>query len=365
MLNPNLPKYLAIAEWMKENIYNNTFKAGEKLISENKLCQKFEISRQTARQAIAVLEEEGLVIKKQGSGTYINPISLKARLNTKTIALILPELSNDQTPTMLTEMEDLFSTAGYQLTIRLTHHQVTREREHLLALLNADIAGLIVEGTKSALPNPNLDLYQEFLTHHIPLLFIHNYYPGLPCHFIMTDDTACGQLATRHLIQQGHQKIGGLFQFNTLKGNFFYKGFLTEMYDHHLGVDEKHLIWYGTETTEHLFSQGNLSNLLDTLRRFTAILCDSEEVALKLIQHLTNETSLNVPNDLSLVTLGNTKLSQLATPPLTSIDPGRPTIGKLAAESLIQQIEDQETMINHICQPTLIPRQSVKHLLDK
>lgn len=148
MLNPNLPKYLAIAEWMKENIYNNTFKAGEKLISENKLCQKFEISRQTARQAIAVLEEEGLVIKKQGSGTYINPISLKARLNTKTIALILPELSNDQTPTMLTEMEDLFSTAGYQLTIRLTHHQVTREREHLLALLNADIAGLIVEGTK-------------------------------------------------------------------------------------------------------------------------------------------------------------------------------------------------------------------------
>lgn len=112
MLNPNLPKYLAIAEWMKENIYNNTFKAGEKLISENKLCQKFEISRQTARQAIAVLEEEGLVIKKQGSGTYINPISLKARLNTKTIALILPELSNDQTPTMLTEMEDLFSTAA-------------------------------------------------------------------------------------------------------------------------------------------------------------------------------------------------------------------------------------------------------------
>lgn len=137
------------------------------------------------------------------------------------------------------------------------------------------------------------------------------------------------------------------------------------MYDHHLGVDEKHLIWYGTETTEHLFSQGNLSNLLDTLRRFTAILCDSEEVALKLIQHLTNETSLNVPNDLSLVTLGNTKLSQLATPPLTSIDPCRPTIGKLTAEALIQQIEDQETMINHICQPTLIPRQSVKHLLDK
>ena len=65
------------------------------------------------------------------------------------------------------------------------------------------------------------------------------------------------------------------------------------------------------------------------------------------------------------MTLGNTKLSQLATPPLTSIDPGRPTIGKLAAEALIQQIEDQETMINHICQPTLIPRQSVKHLLDK
>ena len=53
MLNTSLPKYLSIAEWIKENIYSNQFKPGEKLISENQLCEKFSISRQTARQAIS------------------------------------------------------------------------------------------------------------------------------------------------------------------------------------------------------------------------------------------------------------------------------------------------------------------------
>lgn len=362
MLNPNLPKYLAVAEWMKEKIYNNTFKAGEKLISENKLCEKFEISRQTARQAIAVLEEEGLIIKKQGSGTYVNPISLKAKLNTKTIAVILNSLSNPQIALALTEIERVFSEMGYQLTLRLTLNQVTKEREHLLALLKTDIAGLIVEGTKTALPNPNLDLYQQLLDQQLPLLFINHNYNELPCHFIMPDHAACGQLATRHLIENGHQQIGGIFQFDSLKGSHFYKGFLTEMYAHHLPVDEKNLVWYGSEADEPLFSSAHLPHLVEKLTHFTAILCDSDEVALKLLQ-LLFATSLQIPQDLSLISLGNTSFSQLATPPLTSIDSSESNIGELAAHTLIELIEDPtKASIHHTCQPTLVIRQSVKKL---
>lgn len=361
MLNPNLPKYLAVAEWMKENIYNNTFKAGEKLISENKLCEKFDISRQTARQAIAVLEEEGLVIKKQGSGTYVNPISLKAKLNTKTIAVLLNSLSNPQITLALTEMERIFFARGYQLTLRLTLNQVTKEREHLLALLKTDIDGLIVEGTKTALPNPNLDLYQQLLDQQLPLLFINHDYKELPCHVIMPDYAACGQLATRHLIENGHQQIGGIFQFDSLKGSHFYKGFLTEMYAHHLPVDEKNLVWYGSEADEPLFSPAHLPHLVEKLTHFTAILCDNDEVALKLLQ-LLFATSLQVPQDLSLISLGNTSFSQLAIPPLTSIDSSKSNIGELAANALIELIENPQASIHHTCQPTLIIRQSVKKL---
>ena len=35
ILNQNLPKYLAVSEWMKQQIYHHRFKSGEKLISEN------------------------------------------------------------------------------------------------------------------------------------------------------------------------------------------------------------------------------------------------------------------------------------------------------------------------------------------
>jgi len=67
-----IPKYQEIADWLTENIRSGTFPSGSKLISELNLCEKFGISRHTARSAIAILEKDGFVARRQGSGTYVN-----------------------------------------------------------------------------------------------------------------------------------------------------------------------------------------------------------------------------------------------------------------------------------------------------
>ncbi|MDE5976917.1 MAG: GntR family transcriptional regulator [Turicibacter sp.] len=361
MLNQNLPKYLAVSEWIKQNIYNHTFKAGEKLMSENKLCEKFSISRQTARQAIAILEKEGLISKKQGSGTYVNHTFFNSQSFSKTIGLIIPSLEQAIYPEIISGIEEILSDHDYHLLLRLTHHKVNTEREQLLTLLHSNIDGLIIEATKSALPNPNLDLYHQFLKRNIPLLFINSYYPSLTSSFIVMDNEKGGRLATQHFIQQGHKNITGIFKYDDIPGNLRYKGFLTEMYENKLSVNESAIIWYSTENEKQLFSPENFPSLLKKLNHSTAIICDNDLLAMKFMNLLATH-SINVPEQLSLISFNNSYLNELGPLTLSSISYPKNELGKLAAESILTMSQNTDYEIKQIYEPTLIKRQSVKPL---
>ena len=54
-----------------ERIVSGALKEGEKLPSENKICQAFGVSRPTVREALMRLHADGLVTTRQGSGTYL------------------------------------------------------------------------------------------------------------------------------------------------------------------------------------------------------------------------------------------------------------------------------------------------------
>jgi GntR family transcriptional repressor for pyruvate dehydrogenase complex len=54
-----------------DQIVNGTLKEGDKLPSENQICQAFHVSRPTVREALMRLQADGLVLTRQGSGTYV------------------------------------------------------------------------------------------------------------------------------------------------------------------------------------------------------------------------------------------------------------------------------------------------------
>ena len=70
--------------------------------------------------------------------------------------------------------------AGYSVQIAFTSNQHGRERAVLEDIISRDeVSGLIVEPTKSGIPNPNLRLYQEIRKKRIPVIFINSFYPQL------------------------------------------------------------------------------------------------------------------------------------------------------------------------------------------
>jgi GntR family transcriptional regulator len=66
-----IPLYYQVENVLREQITAGRFKAGERLPTENELIKQFGVSRITVRQALAALADEGLIDRRQGSGTFV------------------------------------------------------------------------------------------------------------------------------------------------------------------------------------------------------------------------------------------------------------------------------------------------------
>lgn len=70
-------KYRWVAERLEELIKRSIRTGTQKLPTEQELCRRYQVSRQTVRMALGLLEEKGLILSKQGSGYYITGRSVK------------------------------------------------------------------------------------------------------------------------------------------------------------------------------------------------------------------------------------------------------------------------------------------------
>ena len=73
-LQDSSPIYLQVARLLAQTIREGGYKPDEALPSERLLAETLNVSRVTARSAIDQLVEQGLIIRKRGSGNYIAPL---------------------------------------------------------------------------------------------------------------------------------------------------------------------------------------------------------------------------------------------------------------------------------------------------
>ncbi|UTR10811.1 GntR family transcriptional regulator [Evansella sp. LMS18] len=66
------PLYLQVIDKIKEDIDKGIYEAGERLPSEFQLSRQLGVSRATLREALRMLEDENIIIRKHGVGTFIN-----------------------------------------------------------------------------------------------------------------------------------------------------------------------------------------------------------------------------------------------------------------------------------------------------
>jgi GntR family transcriptional regulator len=71
-LQDGIPLHKQISDWLREQIEEGSLKKNEKLPSENELSDTFEVSRVTVRRALQTLENEQLIYRCQGLGSFVS-----------------------------------------------------------------------------------------------------------------------------------------------------------------------------------------------------------------------------------------------------------------------------------------------------
>jgi GntR family transcriptional regulator len=66
-----IPLYVKIREALRQEITDGTLQRGEKILSEDLLAEKYNVSRMTVRQGIADLIDEGYLYRRHGVGTFV------------------------------------------------------------------------------------------------------------------------------------------------------------------------------------------------------------------------------------------------------------------------------------------------------
>ena len=103
------PKYQSVADSLRQEIEDGVYSSKQLLPTEHSLCQRFQISRQTVRRALSVLEDEGLITRRQGSGSRLRERTEPEALLNCTVAVVTTYINDYIFPGILQRMETILT----------------------------------------------------------------------------------------------------------------------------------------------------------------------------------------------------------------------------------------------------------------
>lgn len=352
-------KYERIVSWVQTEIENGALSRGDKLPSENELMERFRVSRQTVRRAMEELTEKGIVEGRRGSGTYVTVNTRRYAAGKEIrIAVMLTYVDTYIFPSIIKGIESVLSSEGCTLQIAMTDNAVEKERMLLKEFIHTQsVDGIIAETVKSALPNPNMELYREIENMGIPVLFVNSYYKELDIPHISMDDRKAGYLAAKHLAECGHTRIGGIFKADDGQGHLRYAGYTDALMEQEIKIRGDQVIWIDSEELRTMGEES--AKFLKRLKGCTACVCYNDETAYKIVE-IFRKAGHRVPEDLSVVGIDNSGLARFCPVPLTSVENPVEKLGRTAAERMTWKIFRNEEMETVEFEPQLIMRNSVQ-----
>lgn len=350
-----VPKYIELADWLRDRIHAGVYGAGEKLESENQLIAQFGYSRQTVRHAIDMLCEEGLIHSVRGSGSFVNDISVQ-KPKSYTIGVILTNLTDYFAPSIISGIEETLSSNQYAISLNVTKERIDAERRILESLIEANnLDGLLIEATKTAHPTPNGDLFKKIADMHIPFVFVNSVHHDVPAPYIETDDFRAGLDATRHLIDLKHRRIAGLFSSEDYQGKRRYMGYCQALLEAGIPLNDDYVLWQRkSDINEFSVDPSFAPKVENLMRECTAIVCYNDRLTVALLK-IAEEMNLQVPEDLSIISFDNSMLAQYGKMRFTSMNHPKDLLGREGASMLLQMIQNKARPESRYIHMDLVP----------
>jgi LacI family transcriptional regulator len=256
---------------------------------------------------------------------------------------------------MMHNVEEVVRKKNYHLIITSGNELYEREQDSINFLHSKKVDGFVLISDMLT-DNDILEIVKQ--TPATALL--NRYIPEIADKCICIDNELGGFLAVKHLIENGHTKIGCITgQLSKVDSRDRLQGYRNALSKYDLKYDPNLVI-------EGRFDyQGNdeaINRLLDRDSSITAIFCMNDTIAVTAYG-ICKERGLKIGDDISIIGFDNSNYSQYMSPALTTIDFPVKNMAIHAANCVLNTLAGlSNNAIQHTLSPTLIKRNSVKML---
>ena len=277
--------------------------------------------------------------------------SLKAR-STATIGLVVPNSTNPYFAELARGIEDGCARNGYCVFFCNSDDDPAKQRNYLRVLQEKRIDGLIV-----ASAGDDSTLAQTLADSREPLVIVDRNIEGISADLVQIDHEKGAYLATRHLLQLGHSKIGCITgPIETAVSAMRVHGFIRAMAERGVEIAPNGIV-------ESDFSGSGgyraASQLFDTVQP-TAIFAGNDMMGIGALRAAA-ERGLRVPQDCSVIGFDDIELGRFTYPALSTVGQSVRALGEMAAQTLIERINgtSADTLFRRrVIAPRLILRES-------
>ena len=264
--------------------------------------------------------------------------------NSKTIALMIPEITNPFFSQMATVVEEYSSKMGYTLFLCNTEDNKEKEAEYIEVLKSYRVAGIIASRTQCSEKYQNIQIPVVSFENHISPSVI----------TVSSDNYNGGKIAFDHLYGNGCRKILHIKGPRTFEATEMRcKGFSDAAKEKGLQID---IVEFETDFKVKMIEK-NL-NTIKRLENYDGIFVFNDIAAATVMKRLI-ENGIDIPEQVQIIGFDDSFIGELLHPSLTTIRQPIEELGSLAVELLIRQIEGEEVPIeDRLIETKLIQRET-------
>lgn len=304
------------------------------------------VAEETRRRVQLAIEEIGFV--RNGSARQ-----LRAG-NSQYIGLVMLDVANPFFTEVARGVEDAANEAGYVVILCNSDDSVEKESHYLQVLEEQRARGVLITPVQN-----DASYLQRFRKRGIAVVLLDRPSKIKDLCSVAVDDVKGGELATSHLLDRGHERIG--FVHGPLS--------IRQCADRRRGVmravrtagldPDQVIVDITTSAQNAREGEESVDKLLHARIRPTAVFCANDLLALGVMRGLIKH-GMSIPKDFALVGYDDVEFASVLSTPLTSIRQPKYELGRTAAEMLIDEaIHPTSHQHKHIVyQPELIVRES-------
>lgn len=315
------------------------------------LTDSYEINVETKKRVKALAEELNY---------QPNPFAAFLRKHiSKTIALIIPEISNNFFSLVIKGVETVCQEKDYYVLIYETHEDYKKEVRITNHLIGGRVDGVLISVNSE---NDNSDHLKELVDRNVKMVMFDRVIENFNASKVYSDDYKSSYDGVSHLVNRGCKRILFLKAGDKLSTmHQRERAYYDVLEKNNLPLD-KSLVKSFVPSTEI-----DLEDLTKFIleKKPDAIFCSVERLAIACYD-ICNNIGLSIPNDIKVITFSCLNVARLLNPSLSTISQPAFEIGKTAARLLLDEIEGkkpEEGFVNLSLPSTIIKRDSTKRIL--